>query len=306
VRLIVSLFYVKRVISLKKAFNNLGVKASVITIIVNFILFIFKLVAGIIAKSNAMISDSVHSLSDVLTTIIVILGLIISSKEADEKHPYGHERIESVFAIVLSFFLFLTGVGIVYVGLRNIVLKDSIALEMPGVLALMAAFVSILVKEGMYHYTKKIAKKIASTSLEADAWHHRSDAMSSIGSFIGILGARLGFTILDPICSIVICVLIIKSSIEIFIGAVAQMLDVACPEEIRNHVINIIKKENEILEISDLKTRIFGSKIYIDVDVTLAGDITLNAANIIVERIHDNIENNIREIKHCNIHILPY
>jgi len=151
----------------------------------------------------------------------------------------------------------------------------------------------------------RIAKNISSTSMVADAWHHRSDALSSVGSFIGILGARLGFPILDPICSILICLLIIKSSVEIFFESISQLLDMACPNETRNKIISLINEDKEVIKINDIKTRIFGSKIYIDADIIIDGNITLNEANVIAERIHDKIEKQMVEVKHCNIHILP-
>ena len=290
---------------MKKILKNVGVKASIITIIINLVLFIFKLIAGILANSNAMISDSVHSFSDVLTTIIVIFGLVVSSKDADDKHPYGHERIESIFAIVLSFILLITGIGIGYVGINNIILSNKVDIAIPGILALVAAIVSIIVKEGMYHYTKIIAKKIGSTSMEADAWHHRSDALSSVGSFIGILGARLGFPILDPLCSILICILIVKSAIEIFLGAVNQLLDASCDENTRSEILKVIKENKNVINIVELKTRVFGNKIYIDVEVSIDGDTSLHDANLIVNSIHDTIEEKFSFVKHCNIHVVP-
>lgn len=290
---------------MKKIFKNIGVRASIITIILNFILFIFKLIAGLIANSNAMISDAIHSLSDVLTTIIVIFGLVISGKEADKNHPYGHERIESVFAIILSFVLFLTGLGIGYIGVKSIINSTDSQIAVPGLIALIASIISIVVKEGMFHYTKRIAKKISSTSMEADAWHHRSDALSSIGSFIGIFGARIGYPVLDPLCSIVICLLIIKSSIEIFKSAIFQMLDMACDEETIEKVLNIIKENDEVMMINDIKTRIFGNRIYIDAEITMDGNISLKNANNIAKKIHDKIEYEFDVVKHCNIHVLP-
>ena len=290
---------------MKKIFNNVGIRASIITIIINFVLFIFKLIAGIISNSNAMISDAIHSLSDVLTTIVVIFGLVIAGKEADEKHPYGHERIESVFAIVLSFFLLITGIGIGYIGIENIIKSTNSVLEIPGIFALIAAIISIIVKEGMYHYTIIVAKKIGSSSMQADAWHHRSDAMSSIGSFIGILGARLGLTILDPICSIIICLLIIKTAIEIFLGAITGLLDTSCDETTKKEIFNLIKDNKEVIAIKDLKTRMFGNKMYIDAEIIIDGNKSFIEANKIAKLIHDDIENKYIIVKHCNIQILP-
>lgn len=289
---------------MKKFLKNEGIKVAIITIIINVILFIFKFISGIVGNSNAMVSDAIHSLSDVLTTIIIIFGFIISSKEADERHPYGHERIECVFAIILAFCLFLTGIFIGYVGIKDIVLSQKVAIEIPSMLPLIGALVSIVVKEGMYHYTKRVAKRINSSSLEADAWHHRTDAMSSVGSFLGILGAKLGFPILDPICSIIICIIIIKSAIDIFIGSISQMLDTAINEEMKMEIIDLIKENKNILGIKEMKTRTFGSKIYIDIDIIIDGSKSIKEADAIIKTIHDEIEEKYSSIKHCNIHIL--
>ena len=288
---------------MKKLLSNEGIKVSIITIVINFILFVFKLISGIVGHSNAMISDSIHSLSDVLTTIVVIFGLIISSKEADERHPYGHERIESAFAIILSFGLFVTGIFIGYIGINDIINPKEILV--PTILPLIAALISILVKEFLYHYTKRTAKKLKSSSMEADAWHHRTDAMSSVGSFIGILGALLGLPILDPICSVIICIIIVKTSIDIFIEAISQMLDTACDLETKKEIVDLIKKSKDVIEITDMKTRMFGSRMYIEVEVSIDGNKTLKEANNIINEIHDKIEDKYPTIKHCNIHVIP-
>jgi len=288
---------------MKKFLKNEGIKVSVITIVINFLLFVFKLVSGLIGHSNAMISDAIHSLSDVLTTIVVIFGLIISSKDADEKHPYGHERIESAFAIILSFGLFITGVFIGYIGIHDIINPKEIIV--PTILPLMAALISIIVKEFMYHYTKRTAKKLKSSSMEADAWHHRTDAMSSVGSFIGILGAMLGLPILDPICSVIICLIIVKTAIDIFAESISQMLDTSCDIETKNEIVDLIRKSKDVIEITDMKTRIFGSRMYIEVEVSVDGNKTLKEANDIINEIHDKIEEKYPTIKHCNIHVIP-
>ncbi len=288
---------------MKKLLNNVGIKVAFVTVIINFLLFLFKLITGLIGNSNAMVSDAVHSLSDVFTTFIVIFGMIMASKEADYKHPYGHERIESAFAIILSFILLITGLGIGFIGIKAIMNNSTI--KIPGIYPLIAAIVSIIVKEGMFHYTMHYAKKINSSSLKADAWHHRSDALSSIGSFIGILGARLGMPILDSLCSILICVLITKSAIEIFMEAIAEMLDTSCNEETTKEIIDTIMSINKTVKINDLKTRMFGSKIYIDAEIAVDGKMSLNNANKIVEQIHDSIEKKYDMVKHCNIHIVP-
>ena len=215
----------------EKDFCEVANRVSFITIIGNVILSVVKFLAGIIAHSNAMISDSVHSASDVFSTIVVIIGIKLASKEADKEHPYGHERLECVAAIVLAMVLFITGLGIGAEALKNIAQGNYSGLQVPGILALIAAIVSIVSKEGMYWYTRYYAKKIDSSALMADAWHHRSDAFSSIGSFIGVFGARMGYPVCESIASVIICVFIIKAAFDIALDAFNKLVDKSCGEE---------------------------------------------------------------------------
>lgn len=283
--------------------NNKAVKVSIITIIINVFLAIIKFIAGFMAHSGAMISDAVHSLSDVLSTFIVIAGMKMSNKANDAEHPYGHERIECVSAIILSVMLALVGVGIGYTGITNIFSGKGI--EVPGKLALLVAIISIAVKEWMYWYTRNTAKKVNSDALMADAWHHRSDALSSVGSFLGIGGALLGFPVLDPIASVIICIFIIKASVDIFIESINKMVDHACDSETVNRIKDIILSHDEIISLDTLKTRMFGSKIYVDVEFSLDKNMTLQAAHDIADSIHDEIEEKIPDVKHCMIHVNP-
>ena len=181
--------------SVEELDEKIAMRVSVVSIVVNLILSFFKLMAGFIGNSGAMVSDAVHSASDVFSTLIVIVGVKISGKKSDTHHPYGHERMECVAAIILAVILFATGIGIGISGVEKIISGSETGIEIPGVIALVAAVVSIAVKEWMYWYTRAAAKKINSGALMADAWHHRSDSLSSIGAFVGILGARLGFPI---------------------------------------------------------------------------------------------------------------
>ncbi|WP_219711890.1 cation diffusion facilitator family transporter, partial [Clostridioides difficile] len=169
-----------------------------------------------IGKSSAMLSDAVHSASDVLSTIVVMVGIKISEKQPDREHPYGHERMECVASIILSVALAITGAGIGYSGIKKIFSEQYNTLSAPSGIALTAAVLSIVIKEWMYWFTRNAAKHTNSDALMADAWHHRSDALSSVGSLIGILGARLGYAILDPIASVVICGCILKAALDIF------------------------------------------------------------------------------------------
>ena len=182
-------------------FQKVATKVSIVTIIGNVVLSLFKVLAGTVAHSSAMISDEVHSASDVFSTIVVMIGIKLAAKESDKEHPYGHERLECVAAILLAMVLFVTGLMIGWEALQNIISGNYESLKVPGMLALVAAVVSIAAKEAMYWYTRYYAKKIDSSALMADAWHHRSDAFSSIGALVGIAGARLGFPVMDSVAS---------------------------------------------------------------------------------------------------------
>ncbi len=285
--------------------EQIAMRVSRNIIIVNVVLFIYKLIAGIIGHSLAMISDAVHSLSDVLSTIIVMIGIKLSNKEADKEHPYGHERFESVAAIILAGILIATGIGIGYSGIQTILAGDYSSIIIPGRIALIAAIISILVKEAMYWYTRKAAKKTDSGALMADAWHHRSDALSSIGSFIGILGAQIGFPVMDAVASLVISLIIIKVSIDIFRDATSKMTDRAVDEETQEQIREIALAHDHVLAIDQLKTRMFGNKIYVDIEIRLDKDISLDVSHDIAHEVHDAIEEQIDNVKHCMVHVNP-
>lgn len=255
-------------------FQKIANRVSLITIIGNVALSVVKLLAGIIAHSSAMISDAVHSASDVFSTFVVIIGIKLASKEPDKEHPYGHERLECVAAIILSVVLFITGLGIGMGALKNILQGNHGNLQVPGILALIAAIVSIVSKEAMYWYTRHYAKKIDSGALMADAWHHRSDAFSSIGALIGIGGARLGFPVMDSIASLVIFVFIAKASIDIFKDAMDKMVDHSCDEDTERQIYDCVMRNKDVMGIDLLQTRIFGNKIYVDVEIQADGSCT--------------------------------
>lgn len=286
-------------------FEKAAMKVSFVSIAANLILSVFKLAAGFIAHSGAMISDSIHSASDVLSTFIVIAGIKISSKDSDKEHPYGHERMECVSAIVLATILAITGIGIGYSAALKILSGRYGSLTVPGTLALIAALVSIAVKESMFWYTRFYAKKIDSGALMADAWHHRSDALSSVGAFIGIAGARLGFPVMDAVASLVICFFIEKAAYEIFKDAVDKMVDKACDESTERALRSCALSQTGVLGVDLLRTRVFGNKIYVDIEITADGNETLREAHSIAENVHDSIERNFSKVKHIMVHVNP-
>ena len=286
-----------------KQHEKIAVNVSTVTIIINLVLAGFKFVAGFVAHSGAMISDAVHSASDVLATFIVILGVKLAGRDADRDHPYGHERLECVAALILGVILAATGFGIGLSGIRKITGGEELLI--PGTLALIAAAVSIVVKEAMFWYTWLAAKKIDSSALKAEAWHHRSDALSSVGSFAGILGARLGFPALDPVASVVICLFILKAAWEILADALGKMTDHACPPALVQEMAESVLSQPGVLGLDTLNTRLFGDRVYVDVEIRADGDLPLKVTHATAQAVHDALEAQFPQVKHCMVHVNP-
>lgn len=286
--------------------KKIAMRVSTVSIIVNLVLSLIKLLSGVIASSGAMISDAVHSASDVFSTIIVMIGVQVSGRKSDKDHQYGHERLECVASIVLAVILCITGCGIGYGGIRTILGGNYEEIAIPGVLALAAAVLSIVVKEWMFWYTRKAAKKINSGALMADAWHHRSDSLSSIGALIGIFGSRMGYPVLDSVASVVISVFIMKAAYDIFKDAVDKMVDKACDDETIREMRQLILAQDGVLGIDVLRTRLFGNKIYVDIEIAADGEKTLNETHAVAEGVHDKMEQHFPNVKHCMVHVNPY
>ena len=286
-----------------KQHEKIAVNVSTVTIVINLALAGFKFLAGFLAHSGAMVSDAVHSASDVLATFIVILGVKLAGRDADRDHPYGHERLECVAALILGVILAATGIGIGLSGIRKI--TGGEALVVPGALALIAAIVSIVVKEAMFWYTWLAAKKIDSSALKAEAWHHRSDALSSVGSFAGILGARLGFPALDPVASVVICLFILKAAWDIMADALGKMTDHACPPAMVQEMADSILSQPGVLGLDTLNTRLFGDRVYVDVEIQADGDLPMKVTHATAQAVHDTLEQTFPQVKHCMVHVNP-
>lgn len=282
--------------------NEVGTRVSLITIIINTFLCIFKIMAGILGKSGAMLADGVHTLSDILATFVVILGLKISSRNEDEHHPYGHEKFEPVFAKIISIILIITGVFIGYEGLKKLISGEIVT---PGRIALIAAVLSIVIKEAMYWYTIIVARKIKSLSMEADAWHHRSDAFSSIGTFIGIFAARKGYTFFDPLAGLIVSFFIIKVGIDFYIRATKELVDEAADSDTCEKIKEIALSIDGVKGIQTLKTRTFGHRIYVDIEILVDERLTVKDGHNIAEDVHDTLEKKIDNIKHCMVHVEP-
>ena len=289
----------------KKAeeFQTAATRVSLVSMITNVILTLLKLAAGLLAHSGAMISDAVHSASDIFSGLIVLLGVKISTKEPDEQHPYGHERYECVAALLLSGILAVVG-GAIGIGAVKDIISGKTA-EIPGLLALIAAVVSIAVKESLFWYTRGYAKKYRSTALHAEAWHQRSDALSSIGALIGIAGARMGVPVMEPIASLIIALFILRVAIRIFKEAIDQMVDHSCNEEAEEAFRTTALEQPGVLGVELLRTRMFGNRVYVDLEIAADPNLTLAAAHEIAEDVHDAIEKTFPEVKHIMVHVNP-
>ncbi len=283
--------------------QRIFIKLSRVGIFGNVLLAGFKLFAGIFGKSGAMVSDAVHSLSDVFATLIAYIGVRLSKRQEDAEHPYGHERFECVASLLLGLILAGTGVGIGYTGIRKLLFRE--ALEVPTLLPLIAAVVSIVVKEGMYWYTMYYARKLDSPAFKADAWHHRSDAISSMGSFAGICLAKLGLPFMDPVASLLICLLILKVAYDIIRDAIAKMLDTSCDMDTEKSLRSFVEAQEGVTRVDLMHTRQFGNKIYVDLEIAVRGDIPLREAHAIAERVHGAMEQAFPKVKHVMIHVNP-
>ena len=279
-------------------------KVSLCTSVVNAVLAAFKMAAGILGGSSALISDAVDSACDVFSSLIVMIGVKFASKSPDEDHPYGHERFECISSIVLALIIGATGLGVGWSAVGKILSGGD--LQAPAAIALVAAAVSILAKEWMFRFTRRAAKRIQSDSLMANALNYRSDVFSSCGVLVGVAGAQLGFPVLDAVASLIICVLILKSAVEILLDALSKMLDSSIDGETLEQMRDLVTAQPGVLALDDLKTRQFGSRYYVDVEIACDGDLTLRDAHAIAVQVHDAIEKQFPGTKHCLVHVNPF
>jgi len=290
---------------MKKTNEQIAMRTARHSIAVNILLATFKLFAGIFANSAAMVADALNSVTDLVSTIVVMIGIKLSGQGPDEKHQYGHERFECVAILIVSALIAAVGIGIGWAGVQSIIAGNFDEITIPGLLALVAAAISIVVKEGLYWYVRAAAKRIDSAALMADAVHSRADGLSSIGSLVGIAGARAGFPIMDAVAALVICAFILKTAVEISIDAIGKMTDKACDAETTNAMRELILSHENVDGIENLRTRTFGNKIYVDVDICTDGSRTLNEAHEIADIVHDAIEREFPKVKHCMVHVSP-
>jgi len=282
-------------------------KTMIWTMILNLFLFLMKIIVGVIGKSTAIISDAVNSGGDVATAFFVMIAGKYSRKDIDEDHQYGHEKYESMVSVFLGFALILSALEIAKVAIKtiyNYVIND-VPIEKPTFIVLIAAVLTIVVKEAMYHFTKHAAKKAMAPSLDALAWDHRGDQLSALGVVIGVGGAMLGVVILEPIASLIICAFILILAFRIIKTSVSQVVDQAADNETVEQIKQIIGQQKDILCIDELKTRIFGAKLYVDIEISVDPNISLIQSHSIAEKLHEDIEKEIQNVKHCMVHVNP-
>ena len=286
-------------------------KVTIVGALANVTLLIFKFVAGIISNSAAMIADAVHSLSDFITDVVVIVFVKISSKPQDKSHDYGHGKFETLATLIIGIALLFIGLMILYNGVsatyRCIWLGEE--LHRPGMIAFWAAIFSIILKEAVYQYTIFKGKNLNSQAVIANAWHHRSDAFSSIGTAVGIGGAIfLGdkWVVLDPIAAIVVSVFIINVSLKIIIKSINELLEKSLPDEIENEIIKVAESFDMVKDVHDLRTRRIGNNIAIEMHLLMDGNLSLQCTHNTTELIESELRKKYGEHTHIAIHVEPF
>lgn len=284
-------------------------KVTLIGGIVNVVLLIFKFVAGFVGNSAAMIADAVHSLSDFVTDVIVLVFVRISGRPKDKSHDYGHGKYETLAITIVGLALLLVSVEIVYGGILKIVAwTNGEPLESPGMLALWAALLSVVMKEGVYRYSMSRARALNSQAVEANAWHHRSDALSSIGTSLGIGGAVcLGadWAVLDPLASVVVGFFIVRVSISLLRGSIGDLMEQSLPDEVENEILQLAASVEGISEPHDLRTRRIGNHYAIELHILVDGDISLREAHDKASEVEELLRKHYGNDTHIAVHVEP-
>lgn len=284
-------------------------KVTIVGGAVNVVLLLFKFVAGIMGHSAAMIADAVHSLSDFVTDIIVLVFVRISGKPTDKSHEYGHGKYETLATTLIGLALLIVAVGIVYSALTKIIAwAQGGTLEAPGMLALWAALLSIILKEAVFHYSMVQARKLKSQAVEANAWHHRSDALSSIGTAIGIGGAIfLGerWTVLDPMAGIIVGLFIIKVAIDLLRNGIGDLMEHSLPDEVESEILQLAGSIPGVTEPHDLHTRRIGNHYAIELHILMDDDISLREAHNKSEEVENILREHYGKETHISVHVEP-
>ena len=277
--------------------------------VINVVLLLFKFVAGIIGHSAAMLADAVHSLSDFVTDVIVLVFIRISGKPQDKSHDYGHGKYETLAMTLIGVALLLVALGILNSGAMKIKLwLDGEQLEAPGTIALWAALLSVVLKEGVYRYSMIKARQLNSPAVEANAWHHRSDALSSIGTAIGIGGAIfLGqrWTVLDPIASVVVGIFIVKVSVSLLRRGIGDLLEQSLPDAVEEEILQMVAALPGLSKPHDLRTRRIGNHYAIELHILMDGNITLREAHDKASEVEETLKSHYGQETHVAVHVEP-
>jgi len=286
-----------------------GKRITLVGFWLNALLASVKIVAGIMGKSGAMLADGVHSLSDFLTDAVVLIGLKLTEKPEDDCHNYGHDKYETLATVIISMFLFIVGFEILKSGVGNILLIiRGDHLPKPGVVALIAAVLSIITKEFLYRYTLKGGCEIDSPALIANAWHHRSDAFSSIGTLVGIGGAIIlgeNWTVLDPIASVVVSIFIFKVGISIVKPSIDELMEGSISKDEKEIIIDILNKSNNVNSYHKIRTRKIGAKKAIEMHIIVEKTLTIEMAHDIATTIENQIKKICGNSSLITIHVEP-
>lgn len=278
-------------------------KVTLISIIWNVVLTFIKVLGGILGKSNAMIADGLHSASDIISSIGVLIGNKIAKTPNDKEHNYGHEKAETLVSFLLSMLLIGVALKISLNGINSLIHLSDV--QVPTFLPLIISVISIGVKEYQYKITIKVAKKINSPSLKADAWHHRSDALSSVAAFIGIGGSLLGFKALDPIATVVVGLFVAKVGLDIFKDAINELMDYSINENDESQIITIANDTDGVLNIGELRTRKHGSMAYVDLTICVNKDLTVLQGHEIANKLEISILEELQIVKGITVHVEP-
>ena len=284
-------------------------RVTLVGSVINVVLLLFKFVAGIIGHSAAMLADAVHSLSDFVTDVIVLVFIRISGKPQDKSHDYGHGKYETLAMTLIGVALLLVALGILNSGAMKIKLwLDGEQLEAPGTIALWAALLSVVLKEGVYRYSMIKAHQLNSPAVEANAWHHRSDALSSIGTAVGIGGAIfLGqrWTVLDPIASVVVGIFIVKVSVSLLRRGIGDLLEQSLPDAVEEEILQMVAALPGLSKPHDLRTRRIGNHYAIELHILMDGNITLREAHDKASEVEETLKSHYGQETHVAVHVEP-
>jgi cation diffusion facilitator family transporter len=282
---------------------KIGERGAVLGIVTNIVLAIFKFIAGILGRSNAMIADALHTASDLFTSVVVYIGFKIAQVPPDEHHPYGHARAESIAAKIVSLLLIALGIKVLLGSLHMIATHHFYR---PGLIALVAAAVSIIVKYTLFYHVHTLGKRIRSTSLIADAYHHKSDALSSIAALIGISAARLGLEFMDPLAGILVAGLVIKTGMSTFHAAYDELMDAAPSKQLKEKIEKAVTATPGVKAIKELNVRKQGIDLYIDLIIDVDKDISVEEGHLVTIKVKRNIMKSVPDTRHILIHTEPY